>query len=320
MSDAQIKYDELLEKPIIIFGSGRSGTTIISEIIFQHEHVAWHSNYQELFKGSTRINYLRRLFDNKWWRLVEFWNFVGVSKNTRQKWRSYLSLLVFSPIERYAFWEYITGPRIDFSRGFLLGEKATEEERKKIRSHLAKQVKYQGRKRLIMKFTGPARIEYLTSIFPDAVFVSITREPIATVRSWLEVGFWQTKGINRLWWVGAYTPEEEAEAEKLKDDPALITAFQYKKLMETTEAEAKKLGVPLLETRYEDFVKDPQTLIKKILDFAELPKSKYIDKYINEMVVSNRNARSSKKTVFSDETKQRILEITAQPPNPKGEL
>jgi hypothetical protein len=140
------------------------------------------------FSRSALINYVRRIFENKFWRFVKYWNFVGVSKNTRQKWKSLFHLLVFSPIERYDFWEYITGKRIDFSRGFLLGEHATSEERRKIRSHLAKQVKYQGRKRLIMKFTGPARIEYLTSIFPDAIFVSIAREPIATVRSWLEVG------------------------------------------------------------------------------------------------------------------------------------
>src|SRR3954467_5811289 len=303
MSDMRVKYEELLEKPIIIFGSGRSGTTIISEIIFQHEHLAWHSNYQELFTHSTRINYLRRLFDNKWWRLVKFWSFVGVSKNTRQKWGTYRNLFIFNPIERYAFWEYITGRRIDFSRSFLLGERATAEEKKRIRSHLAWQVKYQGRKRLIMKFTGPARMEYLTSIFPDAIFISISREPVATVRSWLEVGFWQTKGINRLWWVGAYTPEEEAEAETLKNDPALITAFQYKKLMETTELEAKKLAVPLLETRYEEFVKDPHTLVKKIMNFVELPPSKNVETYIEEMVVSNRNVRNPKKTMFSDETK-----------------
>jgi hypothetical protein len=47
-----------------------------------------------------------------------------------------------------------------------LDEKATQHEIKRIRSFLSKQVKYQGKKRLIMKFTGPARLEYLTSIFP----------------------------------------------------------------------------------------------------------------------------------------------------------
>src|SRR5690349_8462350 len=309
---ATIKYEDHLQKPIILFGSGRSGTTIISEILFQHEDLAWHSNYQEIFPRIPQINYLRRLFDNNWWRLVKFWNFVGVSKNTRQKKsKQLINLAIFNPIERYNFWEKLTGPRIDFSRGFLLDTRATEEERRYIRSFLARQVKYQGRKRLIMKFTGPARLEYLHSIFTDAIFVNIVREPVATVRSWLEVGFWQTKGINRLWWIGAYTPEEEAEAEKLKDDPALITAFQYKKLMETTEMEAKKLGVPLLETRYEEFVKDPHALIKKIMEFAQLPPSKNVDRYIEEMVVSNRNVRSSRKTVFSDETKQRILEIVS---------
>ncbi len=307
-----IKYEDLLEKPIILFGSGRSGTTIISEILFQHEDLAWHNNYQEIFPTLPQINYLRRLFDNKWWRIVKFWNFVGVSKNTRQN-RSLqlLNLAIFSPIERYNFWEKVTGPRIDFSRGFLLNTKATEEEKKYIRSLLAKQVKYQGRKRLIMKFTGPARLEYLTSLFPDAIFVNIVREPIATVRSWLEVGFWQTKGINRLWWVGAYSPEEEREAETLKDDPALITAFQYKKLMETTAYEIQKLGLPVYESYYEDFVTDPQDFIAKLMAFMQLPPSLHVEAYLKNIFVANRNDRTSAKTPFSEETKQRILQIVS---------
>ena len=215
--------DKYLEKPIIIIGSGRSGTTIISEIIYQHEQLAWHSNYQEIIVFTPLINLLRKLQDNKLWRLKKFYKYVGVSKNTRQKGQSRLDLLFFNPIERYNFWEYITGKRIDFSRGFLLNERATEEEKQRIRTFLAKQVKYQGRQRLIMKFTGPARLEYLTSIFPDAVIVNVLRAPVPTVRSWLEVGFWQRMGINKLWWLGAYTPEEEAYAETVKDQPAIIT-------------------------------------------------------------------------------------------------
>ena len=298
MSDS-IKYEELLEKPIILFGSGRSGTTIISEILFQHEDVAWHNNYQEIFPAIPQINLLRRLFDNKWWRLVKFWNFVGVSKNTRQN-RStqLLNLAIFSPIERYNYWEKITGKRIDFSRGFLLDTKATEEEKKHIRSSLAKQVKYQGRNRLIMKFTGPARLEYLTSIFPDAIIVNIVREPIATIRSWLEVGFWQTKGINKLWWVGAYSLEEEKEAEALQNAPALITAFQYKKLMETTEYEIKKLGLNVYESHYEDFVKDPNLFISKLMDFMQLLPSKHVDDYMKNIIVANRNTRASSRQLF----------------------
>lgn len=311
MAEEIVHNDLYLKKPIIIIGSGRSGTTIISEVIFQHPDLAWLSNYQELFKKTPLINYLRRFFDNKWYKIVKYYSFVGFSKNTRQKWTNYLDLLIFNPIELYRFWEYITGPRIDFSRGFLLNETATPDEKKRIRNFLSKQVQYQGRKRLIMKFTGPARLEYLTSIFPDAIIVNVTREPIATVRSWLEVGFWQRMGINKLWWIGAYSPEEEAEAETLKTDPALITAFQYKKLMETTAWEIAKLGLTVFEMRYEDFVSDPKLFIQKLMNFIQLSPSKYVEGYLDSISVSNRNNRTSSKTSFSDETKKRILEIVA---------
>lgn len=300
--------DKYLEKPIIIIGSGRSGTTITSEIIFQHEDLAWHSNYQEIFVFTPIINLLRRVFDNKFWRLRKFYKYVGRSKKNI----SVTDLLLFNPIERYNFWEHIAGKRIDFSRGFLLNEKATDDEAKHIRSFLAKQVKYQGRKRLIMKFTGPARLEYLTSIFPDALIVNIIREPIATVRSWLAVSFWQRMGINRLWWRGAYTKNEIAYAETIKNKPALITAFQYKKLMQTTQQEIKKLSLNVYECRYEDFVKDPTKFINAMMQFMQLPESKNVSAYLKKIIIEDRNQRdaANEREEFSETLKQQILEIT----------
>jgi hypothetical protein len=56
-------------------------------------------------------------------------------------------------------------------------------------------------------------------------------------------------------------------------------------------------------------VQDPVQLIKKIMSFLQLEESKYVNNYIQKMVVSNRNMRSSKKNTFSDETKQQILEL-----------
>lgn len=306
--------EKYLEKPIIIIGSGRSGTTIISEIIFQHEHLAWHSNYQEIFVFTPLINLLRRFFDNKYWRLRRFYKYVGVSKNTKQKNQSKFNLIFFNPIERYNFWEHITGKRIDFSRGFLLNEKATTGEIKRIRSFLAKQVKYQSKKRLIMKFTGPARLEYLTSIFPDALVVNVMREPVATVRSWLKVGFWQRMGINKLWWRGAYTPEEIAYAETIKNNPALITAYQYKKLMQVTQYEIKKLGLNVYECRYEDFIKDAKTFIYKMMEFMQLPQSKNINAYLENMIIHNSNERVSEpgKSNISEQEKQQILDMVSE--------
>ena len=76
---------------------------------------------------------MRRLFDNKLWRII--------GMNTQNN-RSFTNYMLFRPIERYDFWEAVTGERIDFSRGFLLNEKATDEEREHIRTFFAKIIKY----------------------------------------------------------------------------------------------------------------------------------------------------------------------------------
>jgi len=301
MNEFLSKNKHLLEKPIIVFGTGRSGTTVISEIIFQHEDLAWHSNYQELFPKFPAINYMRRLFDNKRWRVI--------GMNTQNN-RSFTNYMLFRPIERYDFWEAITGQRIDFSRSFLLNERATPEEREQIRTVFAKLVRYQKRKRLALKITGPVRMEYLTSIFPDAQFVNIERDPVSVIRSWLEV-YWNQQITNQLWWQGAYSKEEIAYAETLKNNKFLFTAFQYKKLKETERQEIEKIRPDIYTVQYEDFVTNPTAFINSILEFVHLGPSKLIDKFMNKLSIANRNNRkaASTTTEINEETRNQILEL-----------
>lgn len=293
--------ENLLARPVIIFGTGRSGTTIISDIIFQHEDLAWHSNYQELFPNIAAVNYLRRLFDNKYWRRI--------GMNTQNN-KSLINYFCFRPIERYNFWEAITGPRIDFSRDFLLNQTATPEEKSKMRNFFSKMVSYQKRKRLAFKITGPARMEYLMSVFPDAVFVNVVRDPVSTVRSWLEVS-WADQITDQLWWTGAYDEKELSKAKELSATPALFAAFQYKKIMETTEQEIKKMKPEIYTVSYEEFVGNPKATISKLLSSVGLKESKFIDDYMEKISVSNRNSREAKseKTHIPDDIKKEILEI-----------
>ena len=64
--------------PIIFIGTGRSGTTIISEIIMRHPELAYISNYNKLLHKYPIIGLIRFLFVNKLWR------FYG-EKNQLQK-------------------------------------------------------------------------------------------------------------------------------------------------------------------------------------------------------------------------------------------
>ncbi len=301
MNDFLSKNEHLVEKPIIIFGTGRSGTTVISEIVFQHEDLAWHSNYQELFPKFAGINYLRRLFDNKLWRII--------GMNTQNN-RSFSNYMLFRPIERYDFWEAVTGERIDFSRSFLLNEKATPEEQEHIRTFFARLVKYQKRKRLAIKITGPARMEYLMSIFPDAQFINIQRDPVSIIRSWMEI-YWNEQITNQLWWQGAYTEDELRKANELSGNKFLFAAFQYKKLVETTQQEIEKMNPDIYTLSYEDFVKNPKDVSSSLLQFLHLKPSKLVDKFINKLSIANRNERKavSEKSEITETTKQQILEI-----------
>jgi len=58
-----------IEKPIIFIGSGKSGSTIISEIIMRHKDLAFPSNYQKMFFKNPKINIIRNFFDNKLWKI-----------------------------------------------------------------------------------------------------------------------------------------------------------------------------------------------------------------------------------------------------------
>lgn len=220
---------------------------------------------------------------------------------------SRINSMLFKPGEAYDFWEYLTGKNIDFSRGFLLNEKATEKDKKRMRTALTKLVRYQGKKRLAFKITGPARIGYLKSVFPDAIFVNIIRNPYDTIHSWLHVDFWQDKGKNQLWWTGAYSVEEENWASENATNPEALAALQYKKLMDTTFQEIERHSARCLNIHYEDFVSDPEKVIDSIIKFAELPPSSLVDQYLSNIKIYNQN--KSKISKFNRKTLELVEKI-----------
>jgi hypothetical protein len=290
----------LLDKPIIFIGNPRSGTTIISEIIMRHKDLAFPSNWQNKFYKNSGINYFRLLFDNKLWRLY------GQKKqiNTVSVFNKY----IFRPEESYPMWNYLTGPGVDFSRDFLLDISADEERRKFIRNYFSKMVKFQRRKRLTFKITGPSRINYLLSIFPDALFVILKRGEVPIISSLLKVDFWQKRGAHRLWWKGVYTKEEKNWAEKNKFNSKLLTAFQVKKVEDYTRLELQKYRPSYIEVYYEDFVKNPIEGIQKILRFLELEENASdCFKYLNKTKI--RSSIKTDKEYFEDEDLQSIYKV-----------
>lgn len=187
-------------KTIIFIGTGRSGTTIITELVSRHPDLAYLSNYQDKFPRFQIVNRIRLLFDNKFYRIF------GQKKQINKV--SYFNSIIFRPTEGYNIWKYLLGPGIDFSRGFLLKTQIDKENLVKIRLYFARIVELQRRKRLVIKITGPSRINFLLQVFPDAIFINLQRDLIPTIHSFLRTKFWKTRGYENLWWTGAYSQEE----------------------------------------------------------------------------------------------------------------
>jgi len=288
-----------IEKPIIFIGTGRSGTTIISEIIMRHRDLAFPSNYQEVFFKSPEINLIRNLFDNKFWRIH------GQKKQLNKV--SILNRYIFRQNEAYKMWEYITGDDIDFSRSFLVNKKETNERVNIIHGYFKKMINYQNRKRLTFKITGPSQVEYLLSIFPDAYFIILKRKLIPTISSFLKVDFWKNSGLKQLWWSGVYSDKELNWVKENMSNPLLLTAFQIKKVRKITEMECKKCNPNYMEVNYEDFVKKPREEILRILDFVNLDVDNACLKYLKDNEIYNRNKPDSE--YFNEEELEKINHI-----------
>ncbi|MEL6987367.1 MAG: sulfotransferase [Bacteroidota bacterium] len=255
-----------IKKPIFLFGVPRSGTSVIHEAFSKHEDLGWVSNYQNRLVGLPIVSLANRFFDNA---LV----YKMGSRKMSNKMNS-LKLTYPKPAEPYILWDKLTG--VDFSYEFLLGDQATDTSKNALQKFHTKILKLQGKSRLTNKFTGPPRIEYIHSVFPDAYFIHIVRDPKAVTCSLMHVDFWkQGGGYEKIWWKNGQ-PSESLLAWKSKlSEPYINTAYQCRNIIEKASIEGKKVLNPnqFLEIRYEDFLKDPKSTIAKMYDFVGLAKS-----------------------------------------------
>ncbi|WP_123631397.1 sulfotransferase [Salinisphaera orenii] len=275
-----------VSSPLIFIGAGRTGTSIISETIMRHCQLAYPSQYNSKFPSIAAVNRLRMLFDNRAYRLAgqkKQLNSVGM-----------LNRVLWNPSEAYPMWSYVTPSDIDFSTDFLLGRRGGDASREFALKYFSEMTRLQGKSRWSCKITGPSRIGYLLSLFPQARFVLVTRSLIPTISSFLNVGFWHTRGSRGLWWHGAWSRGEKCWAAAQATRPELLTALQIKKIEQVTKHELLEFKPPYLEVQYEDFVNDPERVLLKILSFAGLNSDRACWHYVRENPPVNRNRADTK--------------------------
>jgi hypothetical protein len=261
-----------------MIGMPRSGTTVISEAVSAHECVAWFPNYMNFLPSFTLGCFFQRIL-----------TLPGIGFHLRGKkkqgggWNSLLRRFLPHPVEAFPVWQLHCGKKMKFD--YLLGQVASSDERRAITRVIRHMLLLQGKRRFFTKLTGPPRICYLNSIFNDAYFIHIIRDPRAVVRSLLNVSFWRNRGgLQKLWWkngpdtdeIGLETPEGLV--------PCKLAALQWKNVLEVTWKESQLIDKKrYIEIRYEDYVREPHGILNDLMTKVELPPSSNVHRYLDSI-------------------------------------
>jgi hypothetical protein len=249
--------DDLLERPVFVIGMPRSGTTVLFEAIARHPDLGWLSNYCRMYPRAPWLNVVRRILDNRVIHLHGHKRQYG-SAPPYNPWLP-------QPDEAYEFWDAYSGA--PFSRDGLHDRTCDLSARDALRSAAARVVAWQGRQRFAAKLTGPPRIRFLHSVFPDAAFVHLIRDGRAVVHSLLQVPFWRKAGgLERPFWSGVVQAADLETWERSGRHPGVLAGLQWKRVIELARAEAARApGASYVEVRYEDFTSRPHETVRDVL-------------------------------------------------------
>lgn len=291
-----------VNKPIILFGTGRSGTTIFMDALFRHGELAYFTNYLEMRPSWTWTNYLRNLHDNSYFRILKerHGSFV----------QQVLNPLISKPVEGYSIWKQVLPNHVDFSRSYLQDIQLNEFEKENVYQYIDDIISKQNRSRIALKITGPGRLLFLSELFPTAKFIWLKRDFIPTLSSFLKVNFWDNRKTNELWWKSAGLSEKLDKMPGIKSNPVLFTAFQVHEIIASIERSINKLDINVYTVDYKNFTSQPVAILREALDFCELDHDKECFSFLNRTNIENRNKPESE--YFDEQTLLKIKQLRKQ--------
>ncbi len=271
-----------IEEPIFFVGMLRSGTTLMLEVFGARSDVAWFSRCLNRVPWLPSVCVFERLVSLHPAMRSTIYRSDQIGPGLRRLRR--LERLRLGPTEGTPVWRHWLGDR--FMDDFLLGVDASDEERERFRCLVTKILRYEGKPRFVAKLTGPARIHYLSSIFPDARFIHVIRDGRAVVNSLLKnhPGWRGTFREREPAWTGL-GPEHLQRWSEHESSSSALAAVEWRAVVEAAGSEAGELAPGrYMEIRYEDFIADPHRRLDELTAFCGLPRSTDAHAFLAERV------------------------------------
>ena len=266
------------DRPALVVGMGRSGTTMFFDCLGAHPDLGWPSQY---LNRVPRVPALAALS-----RMADFGNATRRWVNPSHEPGSSRGALWPGPSEAVLLWRSWCGDR--FVSDFLLGEVPPNDRVREVRRQVDKLLRWQGKSRFAAKFSGPLRIQYLSALLPGARFLHLIRDPRAVVSSLLKVDFWNdSHRLREPAWSNGLSESDLEKWEESGRSPVALAALQWRAVVELGRKEAEAIAPDrYAELRYEDLVASPHEAMRKALRFFELAPSKRIDDALDHRIVA----------------------------------
>jgi hypothetical protein len=260
-----------IQKPIILVGTGRCGSTVFHRLLAKHPNVMW-------------LSVLCNRYPTR-----PAWNRSAVTAMGNPLLQRLLGKRI-QPDEAYRFWDHHA---YGFSEPFrdLLRTDVTSRVKKQVRTAIEPMLTPR-RNRLLVKITGWPRIGFLDEIFDGARFIHLIRDGRAVASSLLHVNFWRGWYGPQGWRAGLLSPEDHAAWESYDRSFVALAGLEWRIQMRAMEAAVGNMDRSrFLEIKYEDFCEQPLETFRQVLEFAGLPGSSGFERQIAATPIRNMSHR-----------------------------
>jgi len=275
-----------VKNSIFITGCGRSGTTLLYDILSRHHKLSWFSQWNNTFPNIPHFAFLSRIRDSKLFNSLT----INPIKN-----KNLLNRVLPKPIEADILWAFLYQKNLNFSRQSLTKKDVRKVNKDMINNYIYKILYYQGKERFISKNTSHTnKILFLDELFSDSYFIHIVRDPRAVVNSMIQVG-WDNLEI---WWTDfIMTPKKW---QKIGLNLAKLWSITWKKENQYFLKDKDQLKGKAMIIFYEELTERPLETIQKILNFCNLEFNDEIARYLNFIKPNNRNYKWKKRLNYND--------------------
>jgi len=257
------------KEPIFILNPSRSGTTILFRLFARHRDTAFFERYSaKLYKHPSLFRFIPLLMK---YQKIRYKTIRPIASEGAVWGRFY------SPINH------------------LNESHATEE----IKNYYYNAIKYQLKAFNATRFVNKnprscMRVRFINHMFPNAVYIVVKRDKKAVISSMYKKlqrkeKIWREKFPNTKKFVGSYAIVRKILGENISDLEACIGYYEL--YHNTLNEDLPVISDKVISVHYEDYVKDPRNIIKKLYDFTHLKWYDELEEFIPKQLQLHNNEK-----------------------------